>query len=174
MKTMTKRLLLCFAGAVLLGIFLHFLYGLLPNPLSALFSPVRESLWEHVKIVFWPLLAAGFLAAGRRAGPARAVWLLSAVLSSLAMLGTAYAYHILLGGEAMAFDLALYAAAMAAGFLLPRLLWPLGDSPAGRRLAWLAACALAALIVWFTFSPPEHVLFADLTYAVRTFLTIPV
>ena len=33
---------------------------------------------------------------------------------------------------------------------------------------------LGALIVWFTFSPPQSALFADLSGAVRTFLTIPV
>ena len=30
------------------------------------------------------------------------------------------------------------------------------------------------MLVWFTFFPPEGVLFADLSGAVRTFLTIPV
>ena len=33
---------------------------------------------------------------------------------------------------------------------------------------------LGALIVWFTFFPPMTALFADLSGAVRTFLTIPV
>ena len=33
---------------------------------------------------------------------------------------------------------------------------------------------LGGLIVWFTFFPPDTALFADLSDAVRTFLTIPV
>ncbi len=33
---------------------------------------------------------------------------------------------------------------------------------------------LGGLIVWFTFFPPDAALFADLSDAVRTFLTIPV
>lgn len=174
MKTMTKKLLLIFAGVLILGVLLHFLYDWLPNPLTALLSPVRESLWEHVKIVYWPLLLAGFLATGRGAGASRTPWLLSAIVSSLVMLGTAYVYHILLLGESMAFDIGLYVVMIAVGFLLPRLFWPLADRPLwSRTVGWLA-CILAALIVWFTFYPPEHVLFANLTGAVRTFLTIPV
>lgn len=174
MKTMTKKLILIFAGVLILGFVLHFLYEWMPNPLFALVSPVQESLWEHVKIVYWPLLLAGVLATGRGAGAARVPWLLSAVVSSLAMLATAYVYHILLRGESLLFDVGLYVVMIAVGFLLPRLFWPLADSPTWRWLVGLLACVLAALVVWFTFYPPEHVLFADLSQAVRTFLTIPV
>lgn len=174
MRAMTKKLVFMFAGVLILGFFLHFLYTWLPSPLSALISPVRESLWEHMKIVYWPLLLAGFLAAGRGAGAVRAPWLLSAVVSSLAMLGTAYVYHILLRGESLAFDVGLYVVMLAVGFALPRLFWPLADRPVWSWLVSLLACILAALVVWFTFYPPEHVLFADLSQAVRTFLTIPV
>ena len=36
--------------------FLHFLYAWVPNPFFALFSPVNESVWEHLKIVFYPFI----------------------------------------------------------------------------------------------------------------------
>ena len=45
------------------GSALHFLYDWLPSPLTALFSPINESVWEHLKLLFWPmLLGATFLA----------------------------------------------------------------------------------------------------------------
>ena len=53
-----KQLLLAFVLAVLAGAGLHFVYGLCPNGVTALFSPVNESIWEHTKILFWPYLAA--------------------------------------------------------------------------------------------------------------------
>ena len=34
----------------------HFLYEWLPNPFFALFAPVSESVWEHLKIVFYPFV----------------------------------------------------------------------------------------------------------------------
>ncbi|MBO5785694.1 MAG: hypothetical protein J6R45_00060 [Clostridia bacterium] len=40
-----------------LGVFLHFLYDLTgENRLAALFSGVNESVWEHIKLLYFPLL----------------------------------------------------------------------------------------------------------------------
>ena len=163
-----------FAGTLILGFLLHFLYDWLPNPVTALFSPVRESLWEHVKLVFWPLLLAGILLGGKGDKAVRTAWRLSAILSSLAMLAVAYVYHILLRGEGLAFDIGLYVASVVIGFLLPRRLWRLAGRPGWNWTVGLLVCIMAALVVWFSFSPPDHVLFADLMEGVRTFLTIPV
>ena len=49
-----KQLIPVFCLTLLAGIGLHALYRLCPNALTALFSPVRESLWEHIKLLFWP------------------------------------------------------------------------------------------------------------------------
>ena len=162
-----------FLAAIALGVLLHFLYGWFPGPVTALISPARESLWEHLKILFYPLLAAAlFLTRGAPA--ARAARLLCLPLVCALMLGAGWVYHIALRGEGMAFDLILYGVLMALGFLLPRLLWPLGDRAWVRSLASFLAVLVWVFLVWFTFFPPEHLLFADLSGGVRTFLTIPV
>ena len=49
-----KLIVPVFVCAVLAGVGLHFLYARFPCTLSALLSPVRESLWEHIKILYWP------------------------------------------------------------------------------------------------------------------------
>lgn len=71
-------------------------------------------------------------------------------------------------------DLILYFMLLAVGFLLPRALWPLCEWPGTDKAAVVLTALLGALIVWFTFFPPMTALFADLSGAVRTFLTIPV
>ena len=71
-------------------------------------------------------------------------------------------------------DLVLYFVLLGVGFLLPRVLWPLCEWPGTDKAAVTLAVLLGALIVWFTFFPPDAALFADLSGAVRTFLTIPV
>lgn len=174
MVSAVKKYWFVFGGTMLLGFLLHFLYDWLSWPLTAVFSPVRESLWEHCKLVFWPLMLAGSLLSGKGERGIRSAWRLSAILSSLAMLAVAYVYHILLGGEGLAFDIALYVAAIVVGFLLPRRLWKLAGRPTWSFAIGLLTCIAAAMVVWFTFSPPEHILFADLSEGVRTFLTIPV
>ena len=51
-----KLIVPVFVCAVLAGVGLHFLYARFPCTLSALLSPVCESLWEHIKILYWPYL----------------------------------------------------------------------------------------------------------------------
>lgn len=174
MEKSTKKLLFTYLAAAGLGVLLHFLYSWLPNPALALISPVRESVWEHVKLLYFPMLGAALLLGRGGAGTSRAPWLLSTVLVCAALLGAGYLYHIVLRGESLYADLALYFVLLAVGFLLPRLLWPLCEWPGTDKAAVFLAALLGALIVWFTFFPPMTALFADLSGAVRTFLTIPV
>lgn len=39
-----------------LAVVFHFLYEWLPYPLTAAIAPVNESIWEHIKIIFFPYL----------------------------------------------------------------------------------------------------------------------
>ena len=58
---MKRHWLLTALGAILAGAGLHFLWQALPNPLFALISPVNESVWEHLKLLYWPMLAAALV-----------------------------------------------------------------------------------------------------------------
>jgi len=167
----SKKILTAFVLATLSGALLHFLYPLLPNPVTALFSPVCESIWEHLKILFWPYLAAAlFLTKGGEKG-CRAPWLLSLLVLCAAMLVLGWLYHIVLGGESLRFDLCLYVLLMGLGFLLPRFF---SRPIVQERSDWLVllTAALGAAIVLFTFLPPAAVLFADLS-GVNTWAQLP-
>lgn len=65
---MKKRFWLAFGIAVLAGTGLHFLYDVCPAPLVGLFAPVNESVWEHLKLFFWPTLAAAFVLTQEKRG----------------------------------------------------------------------------------------------------------
>ena len=60
---MKRHWLLTALGAILAGAGLHFLWQALPNPLFALISPVNESVWEHLKLLYWPMLGAALVLA---------------------------------------------------------------------------------------------------------------
>ena len=172
MPKLSGRLLLAFAVTTVAGACLHFLYDLLPNPVTALFSPVNESLWEHGKILFWPYLAA-MLALTRRGAPGcRTPWLLTAPLMVCAMLAAGWLYHFTLGGEAMAVDIGIYVVVMALGFLLPQALEGSCERPLPGTLGLLLTLAMGAALVLFTFLPPDCPLFLDLS-GVNTWSTIP-
>ena len=174
MEKSTKKLILCYLAAAVLGVLLHGLFGWFPNPVTALISPVRESIWEHVKIICFPLLAVSLYMGRGGNGLGRAPWLLSLVVACVVMLCLGYVYHIIFQGEAVLADVILYLFTLALGFLLPKTLWPVCGQPGVEKAAWALTVLLVALIVWFTFFPPNTALFADMRDAVRTFLTIPV
>jgi len=168
-----KKVWLVFVLALIAGAVLHFVYEWFPNPLTAVISPVNESLWEHGKLLFWPLTVSAFCLCG---GEMRALSprLLAAVIASLAVVGAGYVYHVPLRGEALAVDLILYAAAMALGFWLAGPLGRFAGTPGWRKLSTALACVMAVLFIWFTYAPPDAVIFAELDGGIRTFLTIPV
>ncbi len=52
------RIILRYLFVVLLGVFLHFAYELSgENPIVGLFALVNESVWEHLKLLYFPMLA---------------------------------------------------------------------------------------------------------------------
>lgn len=174
MERSTKKMIMYFLIAAAAGVLLHFLYSWSSNPVLALISPVRESIWEHLKLLYFPLLAVSLLLGRGQGGAGRTAWLLSLLVVCAALLGSGYLYHAILRGESLFVDVALYLVLMGVGFLMPRVLWPLCEWPGTGKAAALLTALLGALIVWFTFFPPDNVLFAGLGGAMRTFLTIPV
>lgn len=170
MVHLSRSHLLAFVVATLVGTCLHFVYSLLPNPFTSLFSPVNESLWEHLKLLYWPGLVAGLVLMRKEhdsLGPRAAVLLFAAV----AMLAVGYVYHVVFQGDALWFDIALYVLLMAAIIFLPGLL---GQDIWQRQkeLLLLLTAALGVAIVLFTFLPPDGILFQDLSGA-PTWATIP-
>ena len=158
-----KALLWSALAAMVLGGGLHFLYQYVPGAVSALFSPVNESLWEHVKLIYWPyLLFALWLNRGRPGGVRPWLLVLPGLCALMLLLG--YLYHIVLGGEAMWVDLAIYAVVMALGFWLPtQFSGPF--SGVKWALPVIVSAVLGVLIGLFTLWPPEHILFVDLSSA---------
>ena len=45
--------------ALILPFLLHFLYDIFPNFITSIFSPVNESIWEHMKILFGSIVLSG-------------------------------------------------------------------------------------------------------------------
>ena len=158
-----KQLAAAFLLAALAGCLLHGLYALWPNGFTALFSPVWESLWEHLKILVWPYLAASLVLTWGRPNGLRP-WLLVLLLMCAGMLAVGYLYHIVLGGESHWFDIALYLLLLLFGFWLPRRF-----SGPFEGLRWKLPAAgvlvLLMLMVLFTLSHPDLLLFTDLSGA---------
>ena len=116
------KCILVLVATLIIGSLLHNVYVWFPNGFTALIAPVNESLWEHTKIIFYPLLLAGFLCNRERNPVVGAAWGLAAVGASAMMLVTAYVYHRVFEQDSFVFDIALYVAAILAGFFLTQVL----------------------------------------------------
>lgn len=158
---MKRRFALAFVLAALAGMALHFAYALCPVPAVGLFAPVNESVWEHLKLLYWPFLAASFCLCFSAADAQRA-WsgfLLAQMVMPLALLGTYYTLRAGFGVESVWINLALYVLALALGF---RLAYGLQKSG---KLAFLAGVLViltglyGAALVLFTMAPPNLPIF---------------
>ncbi len=165
-----RQLILFFLATALVGVLLHYLYRLLPCFLTAFLSPVNESLWEHVKLLFWPYLIASAILS-RLDGSDLRPRQLTLLMMCAAMLIFGYIYHIMMEGRAFAVDIGLYLFLLAACFLLPQ-----SFHPPFTGLRWALVPPLTVLvglaIVLFSIFPPVHILFLDLS-GVNTWSTIP-
>ena len=61
-QTISRWQLAGFLVTSVLGTFLHFLFDLTGGSLvAALFSAVNESIWEHIKLIYYPMLLVSLL-----------------------------------------------------------------------------------------------------------------
>ncbi len=154
-KEQSWNLLRTFVCITIAGTLLHGLFDLWPSILTEFVAPVNESIWEHVKIVFWPLLVGLTMLyeKGKWGGA-----LLSVFLCCGLMLAFGWVCHIVLGVAPGFVDIVCYVLLIALGCLLPDWL----KVPEGWT-GWLvcASVLLVGLLVTFTIMPPDLRLFHD-------------
>lgn len=152
-----------FTGA--LGTLLHFLFDWTGGSLwAAPISAVNESIWEHMKLIFVPMVV--FSLFQRRYFPElQGFWWvkLTGILTALVLIPTLfYTYTGALGVKADWFNIAIFFIAAAAAFRLETaLLQGEKTCPLPQWLAVALICLIGAAFLIFTFSPPEVPLFQD-------------
>lgn len=168
------------------GTLWHFLFNLSGHfPLVGAFAPVNESIWEHGKILLWPitlwwLLGMALIRPMRAAWPQgdvdverrQARWLLgacTAALTALAvMIAGYYTYTGALGLHALWADILLFTISLGAGQAVGLRVFARGTRRRSVRI-WTATllAVLLVLSVVFTFCTPRLPLFqcpVTLTY----------
>ncbi len=146
-----------------LGTLWHYLYGWFPCALTALLCPVNESVWEHLKLLYFPPLACAVFLSLSTPGPQRDFWsgVLAGVLLSMALLlGSFYTVTAGFGlPSEPTLDIPLYYISLAA---LWGIAWNLNRSGAASRAlgALVIACgALGTALIVFSFAAPPLPIF---------------
>jgi hypothetical protein len=151
---------------IVLGTALHFVFDWFGRAIPAApIAAVNESVWEHLKLGFWPALVYAALEYSRFGKPARNFRFaktLGIYLIPITIVALFYLYTAILAHDLFILDIAIFVVAAMVGQLVSYRL--LMASPLPERLDRFAPIGLAVLgilFVVFTFYPPHLPLFRD-------------
>lgn len=150
---------------LLTGTLAHFAYEWSGNNhIVGLFTPVNESVWEHMKLLFFPMLAYSLfqvfqlkkefpcIVSASCFGILVGTWLIPALY---------YAYTFVLGKNTFLLDIATFVLSTLAAFLLSYRLTQSCGLKSYTLLLVVLVCVLLACFFRFTYSPPDSELFRD-------------
>lgn len=161
MKHEKRYFLFTWLGAIIGGSALHFLYSALPNPLTALIAPVNESVWEHLKLLYYPTLLAAYLLSQCTMERQR-LWsgfLLAELAMPLFLVGVYYLLVCGFGVEGLLVDIGLYIVTMAGGFALAYAFYRKGVDVRTTGVLLMLVIFYGAFLVVFSFAAPHFGIF---------------
>ena len=154
------------AFVILAGTLLHFAFSWSGNfePL-ALFAPVNESLWEHLKLAFWPGLFWALLQLATidnvrsRVLPVKGISLL---MTNFLIATTFLSYTSIVQSNYLVLDIGIFILAVVAGSAVSgRLLIRSGFPGVLQVFGWILLIFQLIAFSMLTFYPPEGVFFID-------------
>lgn len=158
----------------LLGIGVIFIAGTLLNFLFdwtgqflpvGIIAAVNESVWEHLKLAFWPALlysAIVYWAAGRAYPAFIASKAAGILLMPLVIIVLHYSYRSVMGRHIVLVDILIFALAVAAGQMFSYRLTAAYRVPDGWIKLFIPAAVVFALCLGlFTFYTPRWPIFRD-------------
>lgn len=159
--------LIGFVFSCVLGTLAHFFYEWSGNNIIVgLFSPVNESVWEHLKLIFFPYLIwsiAEFFCAKDKKINLFFSKLCGIITGMLLIVFIYYTYTGATGNESMVADIASFFIGMSTAYLISYAIIKncKYKGKASGIISFAALLVIAAVFVLFTFSPPLIPLFED-------------
>ena len=151
-----------------IGSILHFAYDfLMKSPLAGIFAAVNESIWEHEKMVVWPVIlwwSLYYILKGKMYGIHKNRWFTGALASLFISLVTMpmlyYFYTEAFGVEILWVDILILLLTIAFGQLMGLHVYQHGKGiPAA--IVCIIFVLLILIFILFTFFPPHIPLFQD-------------
>ena len=150
----------------ILGTFAHFLFDLTGgNIVAALFSAVNESIWEHMKLIYYPMLLFALIEYrfwGRQVDGFWCVKLVGILLALVLIPSIYYIYTGILGISADWFNITIFFLSAAAAYdAETKRFQKAGPCPVPEGLAFGVILLIGAVFIVLTFLPPHIPLFRD-------------
>jgi hypothetical protein len=154
-----KNIWLWILATVILGTVWHFVYQMSGKlyPIG-LISPVNESVWEHLKIVFFPFIIVGIFAFIMLKPRKTNFWtglLAGSVVGMLIVFFGFYLYSSIIG-ESLVIDILLYIASIIVAMYIA---WWFSIN--SKKIEWLEIISslgiiiISGLLVYLTINPPK-------------------
>lgn len=151
------------AAAILLGFLNHFLYQLSGGaPFAALFCPVNESVWEHLKLIFFPILFVS-IAEYLRYRPEAVRFFyyrfLAALCAMAATLTLFYTYTGITGKNFLLMDILIFLASILFGFYMDAYFYKKSLRKTTQATTFSLWITVSLFYFVFTCFPPDIPLF---------------
>lgn len=152
--------------AVFLGVIFHFIYNWSgENPVAGIFFPVNESTWEHLKLIFFPILLLTIVESFFLNEYYRniiCIKLLSSLIGMSLTVVLFYTYQGIYGKNSEVMNILIYLISMAAAWLFSyQSLKKKRFCGISRSACRIGFIVLALLFILFTLFPPHIGLFAS-------------
>lgn len=155
-----------FIFTAILGVLLHFLYNWSnQSPLVAPFSAVNESIWEHMKLLFFPMFIFALIENQFIGEGFQNFWcvkLVGILLGLILIPVLYYTYTGAFGVSADWFNIVIFFLANIAAYALEIFLFHQDtDFCISSKTAFMILFSLAFIFILFTFVQPKIPLFRD-------------
>lgn len=153
------------AFVIILGTLAHFFYEWShKSSIVGIFTPINESTWEHMKLLFFPMLLFSLIAITKLKDiyPCITSSLLSGILAGTALIPIIfYTYTGILGYNLLFLDISAFIFAVISAFCTAYKLTLSCRMEKYTVLLYITIGILFICFVVFTFCPPGIALFAD-------------
>jgi len=151
---------------ILVGSFFHFIFELSgENLIIAGIAPVNESVWEHLKLGYWPLIFFSLIEYrfikynAKNLGIAKLLAVLTIISTILVIF---YSYTAIIGEEILIIDILSFIFGVIFAQIVSYKLMISSKRPQWiNTISWVLFIGLGILFVIFTFFPPKIPIFRD-------------
>lgn len=167
MKNLKRYTIIGIIFVIITGTLAHFLYGWTGNNhIAGLFTPINESIWEHMKLLFFPMLLYSFfmILKFRPKYPCIPSALCFGIIMGAVLIPLFYyAYTSILGKNIFILDISTFILSIVIAFWLSYKLTLSCQLEFYTSFLCIMVCILFVCFLVFTYHPPDIAIFQDPT-----------
>lgn len=148
----------------ILGVILHFTYEWSNNNvIVGVFSAINESTWEHLKLLFYPMLLTaiiGYFYLGKKASNFLCAKTIGIIVAMCFTVIFFYTYTGILGTNIDFLNIATFFIAVILGEYISYR-YMISNNPCNKKISIITLITLLLCFIIFTFFPPQIGLFKN-------------